>query len=355
MTISSMAEARLSAEPQMVRQVAVQLDHIRAPDWLVKWLIEQDTLGQIYAGWNVGKSVLAVDIACRVAAGLPVAGCKSKPGAVLYIAAEGAHGIRRRFAAWQIHNGHEVANCVYETVPPVRLPGDEIEQGLSRAREDIEAEHGPLALVVLDTASATMIGDQKHGADMNDYLAALYRVFGGVTKMLLHHVGHADKTRARGASELPAACDWEFRLDEVDDFDKVIRLRNTKQRDAALHQDTYFRLAYVSLGADDDGDDFGSVVAEYLPDYEEAAEPVRGPSRTGVIMLEVLANLTVEHRRRLTEGGHDPDGARVLTADWRKACEEAGIKAGTFRGIKARLLQQNKITEEGCYTAAADA
>ncbi len=354
MTISSMAEARLSAEPQMVRQVAVQLDHIRAPDWLVKWLIEQDTLGQIYAGWNVGKSVLAVDIACRVAAGLPVAGCKSKPGSVLYIAAEGAHGIRRRFAAWQIHNGHQVANCVYETVPPVRLPSDEIEQGLSRAREDIEAEHGPLALVVLDTASATMIGDQKHGADMNDYLAALYRVFGGVTKMLLHHVGHADKTRARGASELPAACDWEFRLDEVDDFDKVIRLRNTKQRDAALHRDTYFRLAYVSLGADDDGDDFGSVVAEYLPDYEPAAEPVRGPSGKEREALAILSNLYQRQRQTVMQSGHDPSSVRVLADDWRNACEDAGINYSTYRSIKRNLPAKDLIRVEGLHVLLCD-
>jgi len=354
MSLTHMAEARLSAESQIVRQVAASLDNVTAPDWLVKWLIERDTLGQIYAGWNVGKSALAVDIACRVAAGLSLAGLKTHQGSVLYIAAEGTHGIRRRFAAWRKHNNCPVANCIFVTLPPIRLPDQQIETDLSLARADIEAEHGPLALVVLDTASATMTGDQKHGKDMNDYLAALYRLFAGVTKMLLHHVGHADKTRARGASELPAACDWEFRLEETDDFDKVVRLRNTKQRDAGLHRDIYFRLAPVTLGIDEDGDDYGSVVAEYLPDYK-APETVASGSPTQEAMLSALREVTDQHRQRLADGGHDPDNARVLTGDWRKACVDMAIvKSTSFRTQRTRMENKGLVLTDGLYTRITD-
>ena len=354
MNIESMAERRLSAEPQIIEQIAAHLDNVSAPDWLVKWLIERDTLGQIYAGWNVGKSVLAVDIACRVAAGLPVAGRRTQTGSVLYVAAEGKNGIRRRFAAWQAYNECPVENCIYQTIPPVRLPGEEIERDLTMAREDIEAEHGPLVLVVLDTASATMTGDQKHGADMNDYLAALYRVFPGVTKMLLHHVGHADKTRARGASELPAACDWEFRLDEMDDFDKVIRLHNTKQRDAALHRDIYFRLVPVILGIDGEGDEYGSVVAEYFANYEPAAETTRSPSRTEREVLSLLNNLYERQRQTVTQSGHDSAGVHVLTTDWREACIAAGINPNTYRSAKDRLIGKHLILINGPHVSVLD-
>ena len=354
MSLSSMAAARRSAEPQIIEQIAAHLDNVSAPDWLVKWLIERDTLGQIYAGWNVGKSVLAVDIACRVAAGLPVAGRRTQTGSVLYVAAEGKNGIRRRFAAWQAYNECPVENCIYQTIPPVRLPGEEIERDLTMAREDIEAEHGPLVLVVLDTASATMTGDQKHGADMNDYLAALYRVFPGVTKMLLHHVGHADKTRARGASELPAACDWEFRLDEMDDFDKVIRLHNTKQRDAALHRDIYFRLVPVILGIDGEGDEYGSVVAEYFANYEPAAESERGPSRKERDALGLLNDLYERQRETVMQSGHKPDSVRVLAKDWQQVCRDAGIKTGTYGSIKSRLQKKGLIAIEGLHVLFRD-
>ena len=350
-----MADARLSAEPQFVQQVAWKLDNVHAPEWLIKWLVERGTVGQIYAGWNIGKSALAVDIACRVAAGLTVAGLKTHRGAVLYIAQEGVHGILRRFKAWQTYHGINVPDCIFQTVAPVRLPSEEIEAQLDEARAYIEAEFGPLVLAVLDTASATMVGDQKHGKDMNDYLSALYRVFSGVTVMLLHHVGHLDKSRARGASELPAACDWEFRLDTIEESEKVIRMRNTKQRDADLHRDIYFQLTPVTLGVDDDGDDYGSIVAEYLPSYEPSEEPARGPSPTGTTMLAVLSKLTNDHRQRLVDGKLDPADARVRTDDWRQACQQAGINPSTYRNNKRTLQDKGLIEFDGPYVSQTGA
>ncbi len=69
---------------EVIESVASTLDNFEKPEWLIKRLIECRTLGQIYAGWNVGKSALAVDIACRVATGLEFAGRKvcQGPGAL---------------------------------------------------------------------------------------------------------------------------------------------------------------------------------------------------------------------------------------------------------------------------------
>ena len=58
---------------EIIEPVASTLSDFEAPQWLIKRMIECGTLGQIYAGWNVGKSALAVDIACRVATGLDFA------------------------------------------------------------------------------------------------------------------------------------------------------------------------------------------------------------------------------------------------------------------------------------------
>ena len=99
---------------EVIESVAPTLDVVEKPEWLIKRLIERQTLGQIYSGWNVGKSALAVDMACRVATGLDFVGRKAQQGPVLYIAMEGRRGLKRRFKGWQEHN------C--QQIPPLALP-----------------------------------------------------------------------------------------------------------------------------------------------------------------------------------------------------------------------------------------
>ena len=341
-------------ECSVIEPVAHALENLTAPDWLIKWLIESSTIGQIFAGSNVGKSALAVEIACRVAAGMRVAGRRTKTGSVLYVAMEGMQGLRRRFKAWEIFNDVMIPESIYQTTIPTLLPDANIEAKLLEARDRIVEAHGILALVVLDTLAVTIRGDQKHGADMIAYLGALKRLFPVSAVMLLHHVGHIEKSRSRGASELPAACDWEFRLETVKSFDAgVIRLKNIKQRDARLHKDVYFKLTPVTLGSDEDGDEFGSVVAEYLPSYE-VSERVRGPSPTGSQMLKSLNELMDERRQQLEVSSREVQRIWILVDEWRKSCIRAGVNDSTFRTNKSALIQKRLIDIDGVYVSAAD-
>ena len=341
--------------PPSIHRVVDHLDGIEPPDWLIRSLIEDRTVGTMFGGWNVGKSALAVDIACRVACGLPFGGQRARAGAVLYVAQEGRGALRRRFRAWELHNNEKVDPSVYQTSIGIRIPDQLIEEELKGAVQWLETNHDSLALVVMDTASATMVGDQKHGADMNAYLGAIHRLFPESAVMLIHHPGHGDKSRGRGASELPAACDWEFQLERVDDFDNVVRLRNTKQRDAAPHRDIHFKLLHQSMGVDAEEEEFGSVVVEYLPAYEKSTAAERKPSPTGEDMLRVLRDLVTDHRERLIASNHNPDSARILVEDWRKACEKQDIKQATFRGIKARLIESERVIIDGRYVSEPDA
>ena len=341
---------KLPEPPPFIERVSEHLLTIKPPDWLIRSLIERGTVGTVFGDWNVGKSALAVNIACRVASGLPIVGQPTRQAAVLYVGNEGAQGIRRRFFAWQRHNGTNVEGSVYKTVIPTCLPDNQTEKGLLDVVRFIEGLHGSLGLAIMDTTSSTMGGDQKHGADMNAYLNALGQLFPNTTVMLLHHPGHGDKSRGRGASELPAACDWEFQLERVADFDNVIRLHNTKQRDVALHRDVYFQLLSQQLGIDDEGQPYGSVVAEHLHDYV-AAEASKDPSPSQRKMLKVLRRLTNEERKLAL----NPDVARVLTSDWLDACVDEGIKPETARRLKGRLLKERQIKIDGIYVAAQDA
>jgi len=326
--------------PPLIQRVSDNLLNFETPSWLIQSMVEHKSLGAIFGDWNVGKSALAVDIACRIATGLPFAGQNTKKGPVLYIGEEGKRGLQRRFLAWGGFNdvGLEREPSLYLSQFPVRIPDAQIEAELSETVEFIHKQHNSLALVVMDTASATMAGDQKHGADMNNYLASLSRVFPDSAVMLLHHPGHSDKGRGRGASELPAACDWEYRLEKIDKEKNVVRLRNTKQRDEELYNDAYFQLSRQPLGLGDDQRPYGSVVVDHLSDYKSFQQR-KGPSKTEEKMLRILKKRIANDYSE--QANTDQEG--ISEEAWITECESQVIKPETVRRLKSRLEDKGYI------------
>ena len=251
----------------VVQSIQDSFDCIEDPEWIIHRLIERNTLGQIYSDWNVGKSALAVDITCHVATGTPFYGRPVKQGPVLYIASEGSRGLIRRFFGWQIGHKKRLPSSIYLTQVTIRLPDDRNEELLSEAIQAIEAKHGHTpVLVVVDTLAQTMAGEQNSTSDVDRFTSCLGKLFEKSAIMLLHHVGHSEKNRSRGASSLPAACDWEFRLEEekVSEVEteiiKYIRLKNTKQRDEEQQPEFCFSLARMALTKSDDEEPITTVV-----------------------------------------------------------------------------------------------
>ena len=344
---------------EVIESVASTLDDFEESQWLIKRMIECGTLGQIFSGWNVGKSALAVDIACRVATGLDFAGRKVCQGPVLYIAAEGGRGLKRRFKGWEEINGITIPSSLYRTRISVRLPEEGNAKMLKSALSYIEDKHGrPPLLVIIDTLAQTMVGEQNSTSEVDQFTATLREVFSDSAVMLLHHVGHADKQRGRGASSLPAACDWEFRLENIngsvdaENIIKYVRLVNTKQRDEELQSDFCFSLIRVVLGEDEDGEELTTVVPDYLPNLiAQSARTARwGPHMTKA--LSMLDQMIGEH---LEDQDVDPDDVRVLFSDWQSQSIKSGIKPDTFRTIKKRLIDHGEIQIDGHYVSRVQA
>ena len=344
---------------EVIESVASTLDDFEESQWLIKRMIECGTLGQIFSGWNVGKSTLAVDIACRVATGLDFAGRKVCQGPVLYIAAEGGRGLKRRFKGWQKINDKSIPNSLYRTRISVRLPEEGNAKNLKSALSYIESKHGrPPLLVIIDTLAQTMIGEQNSTSDVDRFTADLRSLFSESTVMLIHHVGHSEKKRGRGASSLPAACDWEFRLEDIkgpvdaENTIKHLRLVNTKQRDEENQGEFCFALNRVVLGEDEDGEELTTVVPDYIPNLiaQSGRTVRRGPRMTKA--LSMLDQMIGEH---LEDQHIDPDDVRVLFSDWQSRSIESGIKPDTFRTIKKRLVDNGQIQIDGLYVSRVQA
>jgi hypothetical protein len=86
------------------------IDPTTRKDWVVRDFLRRGEFSAWYGRPGAGKSVIVGDLACHVAAGWDWFGHKVQGGPVLYIAAERAAVVKRRFAAFrQEHQGRRPA------------------------------------------------------------------------------------------------------------------------------------------------------------------------------------------------------------------------------------------------------
>ena len=167
-------------------------DAIASPSWLIKSLLGQGDLGLLFGPSGCGKSFLAMDIAFAVALGQPWRGLRCKKGAVLYVAAEGARGVRlRRLALESNFNTHSAPLYVLDAAP-VLSQRDDVDNILAAIRE-VESDSGcRVVMVVIDTLARTMPGANENSfEDMGVAIGALNRIQreAGASVLAVHHTG----------------------------------------------------------------------------------------------------------------------------------------------------------------------
>lgn len=227
---------------------AGQLEY-QPPEFLIDGLIETDTLGLMFGDPGCGKSFLAVDIGLSVATGTPFHGRDVKAGPVFMIAGEGHSGLARRFAAWSAAKGISLSDApLFKSNRAAQFLDAESAAVVSGAVEALAGQHGKPALIIIDTLARNFGGgDENSTSDMGAFIAAvddLKARFDGCAVLIVHHSGHADKTRARGAMALKGALDCEYRVEKTD---ASICLVNTKMKDAEPPRDLHFTLRSIDL------------------------------------------------------------------------------------------------------------
>ncbi len=315
----------------------------RLPDWLIKGFLEKDTLSMFFGDPGCGKTFVGVDISCSVATGKPFHERLVAQGPVLYIAGEGHNGLKRRFRAWEIR--HQVS---LDDAPIFVSNGPGCfcdAAGAKTVNAAIEASGVKPVAVIVDTVARNFgPGDENSTQDMTAFINGLdlIRTKYGCAVILIHHTGHADKSRGRGAMALKGALDAEYRLDK-DDMG-VVRMDCTKMKDFEPPHPTAFRINTVELGIfDEDGQEITSAVLDgtvYEPPTKKGS---RGRGKNQTVALEILDILYEEHRDRLTNSNFDPATARVLITDWRDRCIDAGMTRQSWHACKKSLDEQSLI------------
>ena len=144
------------------------------------------------------------------------------------------------------------------------------------------------------------------------------------------HPREAAQHRARGASELPAAVDHEFRVEPYEEEGVLVGtlFTNTKSKDTALTEPVIFDMINVGLGVCD----------EDMVEIDTLVPELRGPVREAVVDPLNPITVVVDEERKLRRKGEVKradlvkevyvtlDGSRKKAERWvRKAIERGEI------------------------------
>lgn len=231
---------------------------------LVKGLLDQGAMTVLYGESNSGKTFVTMDLCYHIASGRSWGGMRVTKMPVLYVAAEGGQGAKKRAAALAAKYG--AVEGFYFLLHPVNLL--RVDADLKPLIEGVRAFDVRFGLVVIDTLSRAMAGgDENASTDMGAMVKHLdvLRKATGAHVLTVHHSGKDKAKGARGHSLLRAATDTEIEIAENE-------ISVTKQRDLDKAFASGFALDVVTLGVDGDGDPITSCTVRLVKEQKIVVE-----------------------------------------------------------------------------------
>jgi hypothetical protein len=283
---------------------------------LIQGLLDVGAMSVVYGESGAGKTFWALDISFHIGQGKPWRGLTVTPGTVVYVAAEGGHGIKKRIKAYR--QRHEITGVPFALAPcSVDLCSKNADTGplIELIKNAAKTTGQPVALVVIDTLARAMAGKNENDSqDMGAFVGNIdhVRTASGAHVMIVHHTGKDRAKGARGHSSLRAATDTEIELEKG-----VAKV--TKQRDLeSAGQQFAFSLESVDIGSDASGARVTSCVVKQI-DGVCVFSPIE-PTGQPKAALDALRKLLA-----------DNNNVSVNEAEWRHACHVARLSSSDKR------------------------
>jgi hypothetical protein len=339
--------------PKRVRFLSLdELERMSRPRPLISGALYSNMEHVLFGAQGTTKTFLAIDMALHMAyqrrwMGLPVEHAR-----VVYICGEGG-GVMfaDRINAWLQY--HEISDrtaaneLLRVTEQPVPLMDEE---WLAALILDIERDGGA-HFVVIDTLAANFGGgDENSQADMGIFCNAMRRIRlrTGAGVMVIHHTGHADRTRPQGANILRRNVDIELRVDRDSQDDSLFGLiggGELKSRHGKGCGMIPYRLENVRLSeADALGYPIDSAVivpSQDVPAFEGQRASTAHLGKNQRLGLEILRQLAATTGQDL----HGPEGVYVSSVDWSAACTDAGLAKQRRSEVRNAFEKRGWITE----------
>ena len=204
--------------------------NVKPPEFLIDGFLVKDSIAMLGGPVAQRKSIIALNIAHALCTGDPLFGyfdVTEKPTRTVYLCPEmGAASFVKRVK--QIGLGGYVGKTLFiQTMSEQPTVLDELDGEL------------PGAVVIVDTITRFIEGDENKSEDMRRFAQKVFRlVNAGATVVLLHHSKKGSSGTLddglRGSSELAAFVDscWVTELDDTTKpYESLSKMRNVKQRD----------------------------------------------------------------------------------------------------------------------------
>jgi len=320
---------------------------LRGAQYLIKPFFEREATTVLFGESGTYKSFICIDIGLSVAYGIPYHGKRAHKGPVFYVCGEGSGGISRRIEAWMLrHPGLPATAPFYVSKVPGQLIEEGNAAGIAEAIRQQEPDISP-ALIIVDTLSTNIgNGDESSNTDiarlMNNVNIHLRDAFGSCV-LIVHHVGHGDKDRERGAYALRGNADCRILVKPAGE--RRCSMHSLKVKDAPEFDPVMFSANIVTIPGifDSEGETVTSIVLQQ-EEYMEQDTAVEG--RQAAQALEVLRNMFAERRENIAARGGDPDDARVEDISWFEQLEKLKIiKSGASRQAKHKI--KNSLKAQG--------
>lgn len=328
---------------------------VRAPSWLIKDVLELDTVGFLYGDSETAKTLIGIDLAACVALQMPWHGHAIKAaGSVWYVLGEGHGGIARRRAAWEKHYGKSLkgAPLYISERPGDFFTREGILQFLRGVERLVASGVPPPVLVVIDTMSRNVGDGFEETTDgvrtllnhVNEYLRARWRC----TVLFHHHVGHVERDRMRGPRALVNNSDFAYRTERPEKGGPVL-LVSDRMKDGNKLPDMAFNVVPVDLGLVDDDRQIVYGVTVESTEYSRAQPHCKGLGKAQGGMLALLRELYATARVNITTDGRDPGDALVGVDCWNDVGIRRRLVSGrqAFYRVKSTLLKRELITVAG--------
>jgi len=288
----------LQAQTKFVREPFADIQP-RGAEWIVKNLLPAHGYGFIAGPSQGGKSFLSLEWSLRISTGWDVLGHRSRRVGVVYVASEGANGVRKRVAAWRQANTS--ANSAFELIAqaPDLRDGADVEDLIAELRlaaDQLTTRGQTLGLVIIDTLAASMPGgNENDGADMSALLTHVQRIAmeTGAFVLIVSHTGKDETRGLRGWSGQFAGADTVVMLSREEGAELRVGVVK-KQKDGEDGERFAFRLERVLLGHDPDGDEISSAVVVYEDTPEPKSKRPKALSPAEQVVLQA-AKYVIDH------------------------------------------------------------
>lgn len=288
-----------------------ELVALPTPEWQVKGMFSENLLVVLWGSAGQGKTFLALDWGLSISGGIDWLGRSVKCGAVLYIAAEGKAGIRKRCQRWLEY--HQIAEPNNFWIVPDAFAFVEKSE-LDELCEIIDGLEQEPAMVIIDTLNRNIGGSESSEDDMGAFIAAADRLRSeyGSTVLVVHHTGWNNE-RERGHSSLRGAADTMISVAKLGDhITDGVEVSCVKQKE--FDEFASFVIKCQQVG---DGDD------------------------SSVVLTEVVDKR--EHHRKLEQEREDARLSEVLKylsdkEDDLTTCEQWSKRAGRSRDYIDRII-----------------